>query len=191
MKLIVGLGNPGEKYANVRHNLGFMVVDELVDRLQVTGDSWEDNKNLKSQICNLKTENYNLILAMPQTYMNNSGLAVKLLTDYYHLPFTNLVIIHDDLDLLLGKIKIRMGGAAGGHHGVESIISALGTDQFTRIKVGIGNEKSHLGEHQRQHFNAEHFVLEPFMAQEKSKVKHAIKMATKALTELLNSSKLA
>lgn len=181
MKLIVGLGNPvlrqaqdKDKYQNSRHNLGFMVVDELVS-------SWEDNKKLKSLIA----KKDDLILAKPLTYMNNSGLAVKLLTSYYHLAPSNLVIIHDDLDLMLGQIKVRTGGSAAGHHGVESIISALGTDQFTRIRLGIGNQKSHSGEHHRVHFEAEKFVLEPFEPGEKPQVKHMIKQAVEVLTSIL------
>lgn len=174
MKIIIGLGNPGEKYSKVRHNLGFMVLDALVD-------SWEDNKKLKSLIA----KKDDLILAKPLTYMNNSGLAVKLLTSYYHLVPSDLIIIHDDLDLPLGKIKVRLGGAAAGHHGVESIISALGTDQFTRVRLGIGNQKSHSGEHHRVHFNADSFVMDSFEPNEKSKVKHMIKQAIEVLTNIL------
>ena len=188
MKLIVGLGNPGEKYASVRHNLGFMALDEYVkkvDRLQGTGYGWENNEKFKSEICNLKTETYNLLLAKPQTFMNNSGLAVRLLTTYYKLPTTDVIVIHDDLDLPLGKIKVRLGGAGAGHHGVESIIKVLGTDKFIRVRLGIGNLKSQSGEHKAIHFNAEHFVLEPFIPNEKSKVKHMIKQSIKALETLL------
>ena len=170
MKLIVGLGNPGEKYSKVRHNLGFMVLDELVD-------SWEENKKLKSLI--FKKDD--LILAKPLTYMNNSGLAVKILTTYYKIHNTDLIIIHDDLDLMLGQIKVRVGGSAAGHHGVESIIQALGTDQFTRVRLGIGNQKSHSGEHQRVHFEAEKFVMKPFEPGELPKVKHMIKQAVDML----------
>lgn len=184
MKLVVGLGNPGEKYIGVRHNLGFMVLDKLVDRLQVTGNSWIENKKLKSLICNLhtspsglKTVNCNLIVAKPQTYMNNSGMAVKLLSTAYSLQSTDIIIIHDELDLPLGKIKVRAGGAAAGHHGVESIIKSLGTDKFIRVRLGIGNLKIH---------NPEKFVLEPFTHSEGSALKHMIKQALRALDELLN-----
>lgn len=170
MKLVVGLGNPGEKYSKVRHNLGFMVLDALAD-------SWEDNKKLKSLIA----KKDDLIFVKPKTYMNNSGLAVKLLTTYYKIPATDLIVVHDDLDLMLGQIKVRTGGSAAGHHGVESIISALGTDQFTRVRLGIGNQKSHSGEHHRVHFEAEKFVLEPFEPSEKPQVKHMIKQAVDML----------
>lgn len=184
MKLIVGLGNPGEKYASVRHNLGFAVVDQFIasSKYQVV---WEEEKKFKSQVAKISPE---ILCAKPLTYMNNSGLAVALLTTYYQLfasrsePTTNLIVIHDDLDLSLGKIKIRLGGAAAGHHGVESIISALGTDQFIRVRLGILGGLKVLRD---KNFNAESFVLEPFMHQEKSKVKHMIKQAVLAIELLL------
>ncbi|MBI2334631.1 aminoacyl-tRNA hydrolase [Candidatus Daviesbacteria bacterium] len=174
MKLVVGLGNPGPKYAKVRHNLGWMVLDELVD-------DWEENKKLKSLI----SKKEDLIFAKPLTFMNNSGLAVKLLTTYYRLPATDLIVIHDDLDLPLGKIKIRKGGAAAGHHGVESIIKALDTDQFTRVRLGIGNLRTQSSEHKHAHVDTNKFVLEPFLHSEKAKVKHMIKQAVKAVELLL------
>lgn len=180
MKLIVGLGNPGEKYAKVRHNLGFMAIDKLVvgSKYQVL---WEDNKKFKA----LTGKANDLILAKPQTYMNNSGLAVKLLSTAYSLQTTDIIVVHDELDLPLGKIKVRLGGAAAGHHGVESIIKDLNTDQFIRVRLGIGNLKTQSAEHKGAHVSAEKFVLEPFMHSEKSKVKHMIKQAVKALEILL------
>lgn len=199
MKLIVGLGNPGEKYAKVRHNLGFMVVDEWVKRLDVGGrklenevGNWKLENKFKSYILRFAQNDSQLILAKPQTFMNNSGMAVSLLTTYYKLlasrsePSTDLIVIHDDLDLPLGKIKVRLGGAAAGHHGVESIISGLGTDKFIRIRLGIGNLKTQSSEHKKVHVSAEKFVLEPFIHSEKSQVKHMIKQALKALEILLD-----
>lgn len=189
MKLVVGLGNPGEKYAKVRHNLGFMAVDELAKELRVHG-SWLMESKFKSEIIKiheLQTDNQELLLAKPQTYMNNSGLAVKILTTYYKIPSTDLIVIHDELDLPLGKIKVRLGGAAAGHHGVESVIAHLGTDQFIRVRLGIGNLKTQSAEHKKVHVSAEKFVLEPFMHSEKSQVKHMFKQAVKALQILLEA----
>lgn len=179
MKLIVGLGNPEERYTKTRHNLGFEVLDELVKKLNLEDFVKEDK--FKAEL--IKSDQ--LILVKPQTYVNHSGMAVRLLTTYYRLPSTDVIIIHDDLDLPLGKIKVRLGGAAAGHHGVESIIAELGTDQFIRVRMGIGNLRSQSGEHKRISFNAEHFVLEPFMHSEKSQVKHMIKQAVRALEILL------
>lgn len=180
MKLIVGLGNPGGKYNKTRHNLGFEVIEEFVKH-KIPAESWSLNKKLKSEIVRYG----DLILAKPQTYMNNSGQAVKLLADYFKIPVADLVVIHDELDLPLGKIKVRSGGAAAGHHGVESIIKALGDDKFVRVRLGIGNLRSLSGERKGIHFNAEHFVLETFMPNERAKVKHLTKQAIKALETLL------
>ena len=202
MRLIVGLGNPGEKYEKTRHNLGFTVVDELVKKMDggrwppkaslaeggkigVEDRSWKMEAKFKSYILRIAQDDSDIILAKPQTFMNNSGMAVKSIVDYFKVPPEEIIIIHDDLDLMLGKIKVRLGGAAGGHHGVESIINVLGTDQFIRVRLGIGNERSHSGEHKRIAFNAEHFVLEKFMPGEHSKVKHMLKQAVGALELLL------
>ena len=178
MKLIVGLGNPGTKYERVRHNLGFMVVEELGKRVKRQGESWKYEEKFKSEVINYTLNANRYTLVKPQTYMNNSGVAVKLLSDYYKIVPSDIIIIHDDLDILLGKIKVRSNGAAGGHHGVESIIRTLGTDQFTRVRLGIGNDK-------RVHSEAEKFVLDLFLEGERSKVKSAIKQAISTLTDML------
>ncbi len=170
MKLVVGLGNPGERYVGTRHNLGFNVLDELVRKLNL-GD-WAKEDKFKAEL--IKTPE--LILIKPQTYVNNSGLAVKLLTNYYKLSATDLIVVHDELDLSLGKIKVRLGGAAAGHHGVESIIDCLKTDQFIRVRLGIENSS---------HLSPERFVLESFIHTEKPQVKHMIKKAIKILDLLL------
>lgn len=179
MKLIIGLGNPESRYAGTRHNLGFEILDELVKKLNLV--DWVKEDKFKSEL--IKTAE--LILVKPQTYMNNSGMAVKILADFYKVPTEEIVIVHDELDLPLGKIKVRKGGAAAGHHGVESIISSLGGDQFIRVRLGIGNLKTQSSEHKNQSLNAEKFVLEPFKPVEKPQVKHMIKQAIRALELLL------
>lgn len=170
MKLIVGLGNPGDKYFHTRHNLGFAVLDKMAPDV-----NWSEEKRFKSIICKLSKD---LLLIKPQTYMNNSGMAVSLLVNFYKVKPEDIIIIHDDLDLKLGKIKVRIGGSAAGHHGVESIISALGTDQFIRVRLGIGNLQVHS--------NVEKFVVEPFMPNEKSIVKRMLKKASAALELILD-----
>lgn len=183
MKLIMGLGNPGEKYQGTRHNLGFEVVDELATSVQRSAFSWKMERKLKAGTLQinypLDASSCTLILAKPQTYMNNSGIAAKLLTTYYKLPTTDLIVIHDDLDLPLGKIKIRQGGAGAGHKGVESIINSLGTDQFIRIRLGIGPDEN------LDSINIDHFVLEKFLPSEKAKVKRMVKEAAETLELLL------
>lgn len=186
--LIVGLGNPGEKYEGVRHNLGFVVVEELGKKIDggswkigVEDGGWKLDKKLKSEILKAK----DALLVKPQTFMNQSGLAVKLLADYYKIPAPDIIVVHDELDLPLGKIKVRLGGAGAGHHGVESIIDALKTDQFIRVRLGIGNLKTQSSEHKAVSLSAEKFVLEPFLHSEKPQVKHMIKSAIKAIDLLL------
>ncbi|OGE38341.1 aminoacyl-tRNA hydrolase [Candidatus Daviesbacteria bacterium RIFCSPLOWO2_01_FULL_39_12] len=179
MKLIVGLGNPGEKYASVRHNLGFMAVEEF--RRKGDWGNWGIEGKFKSEI--IKKDQ--IILARPQTYMNNSGMAVSALVNFYKIAPEDVIVVYDELDLPLGKIKVRLGGAAAGHHGVESIIKELGTDQFIRIRLGIGNIRTQSSEHKGAHVSAEKFVLEPFMHSEKAQVKHMIKRAVKALEIIL------
>ncbi len=179
MKLVVGLGNPEDRYAKTRHNLGFDILDELTRKLNLV--EWSLENKFKAEII----KSNELILAKPQTYMNKSGMAVKLISDYFKITPQDIVIIHDELDLPLGKIKIRLGGAAAGHHGVESIIEGLSSDKFIRIRLGIGNLRTQSGEHKGQTISAEKFVLEPFMHSEKSKVKHMSKQALKALEALL------
>ena len=189
MKLIIGLGNPGEKYLGTRHNLGFAVIDELAHqlgvRVQGLGFSWKNEKKFKSEIFDYTLDPSRYTLVKPQTFMNQSGLAVSLIANFYNITPEDIIVVHDELDLLLGKIKVRQGGAAGGHHGVESIIKELGSDQFVRVRLGIGNQKSHLGEHHRISFNAEHYVLDPFLPAESSKVKHMLKQALEAIDLLL------
>ncbi len=179
MKLVVGLGNPEERYAGTRHNLGFDVLDTLIQKLNL--QNWSKEEKFKSVV--IKADQ--IMLVKPQTFMNKSGMAVKLLADYYKIDPENIVIVYDELDLPLGKIKVRMGGAAAGHHGVESIIEALDTDKFIRVRLGIGNLRTQSAEHKGQSLSAEKFVLQNFMHGEKSKVKHMIKQALKALDILI------
>ncbi|OGE14747.1 aminoacyl-tRNA hydrolase [Candidatus Daviesbacteria bacterium RIFCSPHIGHO2_12_FULL_37_11] len=188
MKLIIGLGNPGIKYEKTRHNLGFSLLDVYAKKHLGPEIVWELDRKFQVEILKqVQDDGSQLMLIKPLTFMNNSGQAVVALADYFKITAPeDIVIIHDDLDLILGKIKIRQGGAAGGHHGVESIINALGSDKFVRLRLGIGNERSHSGEHSRIAFNAEHFVLESFMPNEHSKVKHMLKQAVGALEALLN-----
>jgi peptidyl-tRNA hydrolase, PTH1 family len=184
MKLVVGLGNPEDKYIGTRHNLGFEVLEHLREKLNL--GEWSLEKKLKSEVIKTKIDGEDIILARPQTYMNNSGQAVSLLANYYKVSPEEVIVIHDDLDLKLGQIKIRLGGAAGGHHGVESVMAGLATDKFLRVRLGIGNIRTTSAEHKEIHVSVENYVLEPFLRQEKPKVKHMLKQAINALELLLN-----
>lgn len=187
MILIVGLGNPGEKYKNTRHNIGFEVLDEFARKLGVHG-SWFIDKKFKSQLIKvneLPANNHQLLLVKPQTYMNKSGLSVSAVAKYFKVDPKDIVIVHDELDLLLGHIKIRLGGSDAGHHGVESIMNSLGTDQFIRVRLGIGQDKTLSGEHKKVAFNAEHFVMEPFLPNEHNQFKTLIKKGIRAVETIL------
>lgn len=180
MKLIVGLGNPDDKHINTRHNLGFDVVDEYCRKHNLA--DWEKSSKFKSEI--IKTPDF--ILAKPQTYMNNSGLAVQPLSSFFKISPADILIIHDELDLPCGHFKLRLGGSDAGHHGVESVIKSLGTDQFVRLRLGIGTLKTKSGEHKQTSFNVEHFVLAPFDQKEHSSIKKMIKQSLIVIDTFLN-----
>lgn len=190
MKLIVGLGNPGTKYESTRHNVGFMVLEHLLKDLEpVNKSNWDTNEKLKSEINVLEYKSKNgseekVILARPLTYMNNSGMSVILLSKFYKVKPTDIWIVYDELDLPLGSMKIRQGGGAAGHHGVESIMNTVKTDKFWRFRMGIGLSKAHDGLAKHK-VNGQEFVLKGFKGGEASKARTMIKRGSKALREAL------
>ncbi|HGH7967676.1 TPA: aminoacyl-tRNA hydrolase [Streptococcus agalactiae] len=135
VKMIVGLGNPGSKYNDTKHNIGFMAVDRIVKKLDV---NFTEDKNFKAEIGSDFINGEKIYFIKPTTFMNNSGIAVKALLTYYNISIKDMIIIYDDLDMEVGKIRFRQKGSAGGHNGMKSIIAHLGTQEFDRIKVGIG-----------------------------------------------------
>lgn len=135
VKLVVGLGNPGDKYVKTRHNVGFMAIDELVKPLSVT---FTDDANFKALWGSDFVNGEKVYFVKPMTFMNESGIAVKALLTYFNIPIEDLVVIYDDLDMAVGKLRYRSKGSAGGHNGIKSIIKHLGTQEFNRIKIGIG-----------------------------------------------------
>ncbi len=187
MRLIVGLGNPGEKYQNTRHNLGFEVVDHFVNKMMPANKSgdgfWKEDKKFNAQVG--KIDDLDLMVIKPQTFMNSSGMAVAAIAKYFKIVPTDIIVVYDELDLKLGQIKIRMGGSAAGHHGVESIINSLQTDQFLRVRLGIGSIKSVGGERPGGHFQADEYVVADFGSGEKNKVKSLVKKSVEALKTLL------
>ncbi len=134
MRLVVGLGNPGRRYEQSRHNVGFRCLDELARRWGAV--SWRHA--FAALVGTAYHEGRRLLLAKPQTFMNLSGEAVAPLLRYYGLTPGDMLVVYDDMDLPLGRIRIRQHGSSGGHRGVESIIAALGTNQFPRLRIGIG-----------------------------------------------------
>ncbi len=136
MKIIVGLGNPGMKYAGTRHNTGFSVLTGLSDKLNIPVNKKQCKALVGHGFCNGEK----VVLAMPQTYMNLSGESVQALMSFYKCAPSDLIIIYDDVDLDPGKLRIRAKGSAGGHNGIKSIISCIGSDTFDRVRVGVGHK---------------------------------------------------
>lgn len=132
--MIVGLGNPGQQYASTRHNTGFMTLDLLAQRLQVK----VSKERFQAQTAQAVYDGQKLLLVKPQTYMNASGLSVEPAAHYYKLPPERILVLFDDISLPVGKLRIRKSGSAGGHNGLKSLISSLGSDQFPRVKIGVG-----------------------------------------------------
>lgn len=187
MKLIVGLGNPGEQYTKTRHNLGFIVLDSLLKKLEsVDKTFWDTDKKNKSEIKRITTDGSPALFVKPMTFMNSSGYAVAGVANYYKIKPEDIFVVHDDLDLPFGKLKVRFGGGAGGHNGVASVIEQLGTDKFLRIRLGIGHPgKTEDGKPKKTHHSVEDYVLSQFASNEKGKVKTMTKEASKTITLLL------
>lgn len=137
MKLIVGLGNPGKEYESTRHNIGFMVLDRLSHELGTGAVVWQTDT--KKNVMTAKIGD--VLLVKPLTFMNKSGFAVKALVDFYKLESSDVWVAHDDIDLPLGKIRIRQKGGTAGHNGVDSILQQLKNDAFVRFRLGIGRGK--------------------------------------------------
>lgn len=174
MRLIFGLGNPGKKFEKTRHNLGFRIVDFFARKNNFP--KFKFSKKFDSLISEGILNGEKIILAKPQTFMNNSGIAIAKITKNYKLKTNNLIVVHDDLDLPLGKIKISIGRGSAGHKGVQSIIDELGTKNFVRFRVGIKSEKI---ENRKQ--KIEEFVLQKFNKKEEKILKRVIKKICKAI----------
>lgn len=166
--MIAGLGNPGPRYKNTRHNIGFNVIDLWAEDLHVrlTGRRFQSINTLT------RFEGKRIFLIRPLTYMNRSGESIRSGVDYYEVQPENLLVIHDDLDLPLGRIKVVKNGGDGGHKGIMSLVHHLGTDRFSRVKVGIGRP--------RYTESVEDFVLKPFYKDEGRIVSQVIRTAVQA-----------
>lgn len=190
MKLIVGLGNPGTKYERTRHNLGFMALDTLLEKFEPLKKTfWEPagftrrglagTGSSLAVIKQIRFGDSTLLLAKPTTFMNNSGFAVSRIISYYKINPQDMTVVHDDLDLPFGKIRVRFGGSAGGHRGVESIIEQLKTDRFLRIRLGVGNPRRIEGKEikSRNYENVDQYVLSDIASSERGKLKTMLKDA--------------
>jgi PTH1 family peptidyl-tRNA hydrolase len=177
MKLIVGLGNPGRAYANNRHNIGFICLNHFARAHAVKFD----RKQSRARTGTGRVAGNEVVLAKPQTYVNLSGESVSRLVKRFNISLDDLIIIHDDLDLPLGKIRLSRGSSSGGHKGIESIITELGSQDFIRLRVGIGRpEKAEASEEE-----IIAYVLSDFTAEQKQAIAQAIPKVTEAILCLL------
>ncbi len=187
MKLIVGLGNPGRGYANNRHNVGFVCLNYFA-RMQ--GIRF-DKKQGKARIGLGEVAGSKVVVAKPQTYMNRSGRSVSLLVKKFNVSLDNLLVVHDDLDLPLGKIRIRQGGSAGGHKGAGSIITELASQNFIRIRVGIGRPVKNEGFTEFSEDEIINYVLSDFTPDEKQTITQVIPRVSEAILCLLTEGPVA
>jgi PTH1 family peptidyl-tRNA hydrolase len=181
MKLIVGLGNPGFLYARNRHNVGFMCVSHLAKMQKIPFDRKQGAA--RTGIGNIAR--YKVVVARPQTYMNSSGESVNTLMKKLNVAPSDLIIIHDDLDLPVGKIRLRLGGSSGGHKGIDSIISRIGTRDFYRIRVGIGRPDGGESSDAAKEEAVIAYVLSDFTSEEKKTIDETMPQVSEAIACLL------
>ena len=202
MLTIIGLGNPGKEYEKTRHNLGFLVLERfLKDFSQVQKTIWEESKKFKCDISQIEWQRRTshrsfsqaliekVILVKPKTYMNNSGLCVELVSSFYKIKPSDIWIIHDEIDLPLSSMKIRLGGGSAGHKGIMSTMNSLGTEKFWRFRFGIGHQKGiQKSKFKNQKLrNVDKFVLSEFDRGEIGKARELIKRGSKAIAEALEN----
>ena len=174
MILIAGLGNPGKEYENTRHNAGFLVLDTLAQKL---GADLSERKH--RALCGKAViGGQKVILLKPRTYMNSSGESIRAAADYYKVPPEDILVVYDDISLAPGQLRIRAKGSAGGHNGIKSIIAHLGTQEFPRVKVGIGEKPPRM--------DLADYVLGHFSSGEKKIMEEAAKEAADAICEIVN-----
>lgn len=172
--LVVGLGNPGLQYENTRHNAGFIVADKLKD-----DSNFEFNKNKFEAVCGeFKLKDNRILVIKPQTYMNNSGRAVQKISSYYKIPVDRIIVMHDDISLDVGKIRMRRKGSDGGQKGMRDIIELLGTDDIMRIKIGVG-KKPH------PEYDLVNWVLGKFPNEQADDLNKAVSNSVNAVKEII------
>jgi PTH1 family peptidyl-tRNA hydrolase len=171
--LVVGLGNPGPNYAKTRHNLGFMVADVLAERI---GSGFKVHKRSGAEVTTGRIGGKSVVLAKPRVYMNESGRQIGPLASFYSVAPADVIIVHDELDIDFGRIRLKSGGGVAGHNGLRSVSSALGTNDFQRVRIGIGRPPGRK--------SGANFVLENFTANERTEVPTICEQAADA-TELL------
>ena len=177
MWLLVGLGNPGDKYKNNRHNVGFMAVDEIASHNIFPAFKSKFN----GEVTEGRIDNQKVVLLKPMTYMNDSGLSVRKASDFYKIPPENIIVFHDELDIAPSRIKVKQGGGTGGHNGLKSMDSHLGSKDYWRVRMGIG----HPGDKNR----VSGYVLSDFSKEEKIWLEDWIYVVSKNVEYLLSDNK--
>ena len=173
MKIVVGLGNPGRKYERTRHNAGFMAVDELARGLRFSLTQEKYHALVGKGVVG----GADVLLAKPQTYMNESGRSVAAILRYTSATVNDLIVVHDELDLPLGVVRVKGGGGHGGHNGLRSIADQLGTPEFVRVRVGVGRPP--------EQWDAADYVLSPFLASEQAAAAEAVLKAAEAVQTVI------
>src|SRR5579884_964428 len=164
--LLVGLGNPGKEYEYTRHNIGFLCIDEFVGKTDEMGD-WMQKKDFKCLLASGQLGETRVLAIKPATFMNLSGEAVQAVSNFYKVPNGQILVVHDELDIDFGQIRLRIGGTSAGHNGVKSITKAVGED-YGRVRIGIGPKKP-------PRINSEDFVLQKFSAEQQKQLPNLIK----------------
>lgn len=174
MYLLAGIGNIGKKYTYTRHNIGFLIIDEIIKQY----DFIEEKENFESYIFKGKITSEKVMLVKPKTFVNNSGKAISKIVSFYKIPIEKVFVFHDDMDLALSRFKIKVGGSSAGHNGIKSIDMYIGKN-YNRIRVGIGNSKGYL--------STKDYVLEKFSKNEYSLLREKICILAKNIHCLLNN----
>ena len=173
MKLIVGLGNPGKEYENTRHNIGFMVIDRIKDKLNIN----TSKKGFHGLYSKFKYKGEDVILLQPHTYMNKSGISVREIADYFQVKLEDIVVIFDDLDLEVGYYRLKIKGGSGGHNGLKNIEENLNSKEYKRLKIGISNNKN---------IDTKNYVLGKFTDIEMKKISDVIDIALNVFDDYLH-----
>jgi len=175
MKIIAGLGNPGDLYRLTRHNMGYLVTDALADDCGIP----IQKKKFEALLGDGRIAEHRVLLVKPQTFMNLSGISIRQVLDFYQKTANDLLVVHDDLDLSFGTVRVKVGGGDGGHKGIRSLIEHLGDANFTRVRLGIG--KPPFKE------DVEHYVLQPFPKADLGQLAEIVRTACEAVLEIIGS----
>lgn len=183
MHLVVGLGNPGSEYAGSRHNLGWMVLDAVVKQLGV--GEWRTEKNFESDLVDVRSQDgERWLFVKPTTFMNNSGRAIASIAQYYKVAIGDILVIHDELDLPFGTLRIRLGGSSAGHHGIESLAYHLNNNAFWRVRCGIASTT------EQRPLETSDFVLGQFTVEEQAKLPALVETAATLVKNACSSGTL-